>query len=382
MSQPHHYDRRILLCATGMSPQIVTETLYALALKREPAFVPTEVHLISTADGLERARLMLLSESRGHFHRLCRDYGLPPIAFDDAHLHGIRGDDGAVLPDIRTPDDNAAAADAISRLVAALTRDESAALHVSIAGGRKTMGYYLGYALSLFGREQDRLSHVLVAPEYESLSDFFYPTPEQAILINQRNQQPLDAARATVDLAEIPFVRLRDDLPESSLSGAGFVDAVRAAESSRTPARLHVLLQDRAIECNGHRVELSPQSFVFYAWIAERCWDEVEPGGIVAMTEFNDPGNTLRRGLQGFGQRVFANEYAPGYEHWRMWNPDDYSGPGNDWIYQRFNDVNKRLESALGRRGARPFLLVSERIRGTRRGYRLALAPEQIDIVE
>lgn len=37
------------------------------------------------------------------------------------------------------------------------------------------MGYYLGYALSLYGRAQDRLSHVLVTERYESLRDFFIP---------------------------------------------------------------------------------------------------------------------------------------------------------------------------------------------------------------
>ena len=52
-----------------------------------------------------------------------------------------------------------------------------ASLHVSIAGGRKTMGFYVGYALSLFARDQDRLSHVLVPPSLESRQDFFYPPP-------------------------------------------------------------------------------------------------------------------------------------------------------------------------------------------------------------
>ena len=43
--------RRILLCVSGMSPQIVTETLYALACARSPAWIPDEIHLISTRDG-------------------------------------------------------------------------------------------------------------------------------------------------------------------------------------------------------------------------------------------------------------------------------------------------------------------------------------------
>jgi CRISPR-associated protein (TIGR02584 family) len=54
----------------------VTETLYALALVREPAFVPTEILLITTARGKVNARLSLLSEEPGWFHRLRREFAL------------------------------------------------------------------------------------------------------------------------------------------------------------------------------------------------------------------------------------------------------------------------------------------------------------------
>jgi CRISPR-associated protein (TIGR02584 family) len=78
---PEHYPCRRLLCVSGLSPQIVTETLYALTVLSEPHFVPTEVHLLTTAEGADRARLTLLSEEPGWFHRLCKDYGLPEIRF-------------------------------------------------------------------------------------------------------------------------------------------------------------------------------------------------------------------------------------------------------------------------------------------------------------
>ena len=47
----HATPRKILLAVTGISPQIVTETLYALGCEAEEnpdAFIPTEVHLITT----------------------------------------------------------------------------------------------------------------------------------------------------------------------------------------------------------------------------------------------------------------------------------------------------------------------------------------------
>lgn len=160
---PESYPRRILLAVTGLSPQVVTETLYVLAVQAKPAFVPTEIHLITTRQGAEHARLNLLSRQIGWFHRLRADYALPEIAFHAKCIHVIPDAAGGELDDIRTPADNARAADFVTERVRALTSDPDCTLHVSIAGGRKTMGYYLGYALSLFGRGQDRLSHVLVS---------------------------------------------------------------------------------------------------------------------------------------------------------------------------------------------------------------------------
>jgi len=149
---PSSYPRRILLAVTGLSPQVVTETLHALAVTQSPAFVPTDIYLITTREGAERARLALLSEEPGWFHRLCRDFGLPEIRFNARHIHVLTTANGVDLDDIRTLEDNRRAADFITEQVRALTVDPNTALHVSIAGGRKTMGFYLGYALSLYGR--------------------------------------------------------------------------------------------------------------------------------------------------------------------------------------------------------------------------------------
>ena len=66
------------------------------------------------------------------------------------------------MTDIRSPEDNLSAADQVAKLIRELTNDPDRQLHVSLAGGRKTMSFYLGYALSIFGRDDDRLSHVLV----------------------------------------------------------------------------------------------------------------------------------------------------------------------------------------------------------------------------
>lgn len=269
-THPEAYPCRVLVAVTGMSPQVVTETIYALAADRSPAFVPTEVRLVTTQQGKELAESMLLDTHNGWFHRLRSDYNLPPIKFDAGCIHVIADASGTPLDDLRTPADNTAAADAITQLVCDLTHDESCALHVSIAGGRKTMGFYLGYALSLYGRRQDRLSHVLVSPTHESLRGFFYPTPASE-LIETREGGEVDARDGEVSLAEIPFVRMRDGLPEDLQEGKiRFHDAVDAAQRAIGPVELVIDLAGRRIRAGGRVVNLPPTQLAFLAWLARR----------------------------------------------------------------------------------------------------------------
>ena len=279
---PANYPRRILLAVTGLSPQIVTETLYALAVNpgHRPAFVPTEIHIVTTQQGCESARLTLLpSDKPGWFHCLCSDYGLKDIAFSVENIHILRDADGAELADIRTPRDNEAAADTITEWVRQFTADPDCALHVSIAGGRKTMGYYAGYALSLYGRAQDRLSHVLVSPPFESLPEFFYPTPDSRVIFSRDPKSPpLDARNATVTLAEIPFVSLRHGLPHRLLEGrARFSDSVDAARLTLGAPTLDIDLKGRRVRCSGKIFELPPTELAFLAWFARRAMQDHNP---------------------------------------------------------------------------------------------------------
>ena len=238
MKKPSEYSKRILLAVSGLTPQIVTETLYALAVSADDRFVPTEVHLISTNEGATRAKLLLLSEHPGWFHQLCEEYGLGGIHFPEENIHVVPDRGGMPLDDIRTADDNQCAADFITDQIRLLTADPDSALHVSLAGGRKTMGFYAGYALSLFGRRQDRLSHILAPTEFEFASDFFYPTTTRRV-IEGKDKRPLDTAEAKLMLAEIPFVSMRHGLPDSLLQGSSsYSEVVNAANAAIGPTEL------------------------------------------------------------------------------------------------------------------------------------------------
>jgi CRISPR-associated protein (TIGR02584 family) len=273
-TRPETYPRRILLAVTGLSPQIVTETVYALAVQRSPGrrFIPTSIHLITTGVGRRQAINNLLSEKPGWFHRLRADYGLPEIEFNPDCIHVALDATGRPMDDIRTPQDNERAADFITEKVRELTCDNGAALHVSLAGGRKTMGFYVGYALSLFARPQDRLSHVLVSAPYESHPDFYYPPPSERILqIGGQAPVALDAHVAEVSLAEIPIVSLRHGLPLQLLKGtATFKATVDSAQEALGPPELVLDPKNRCIRAAGRIIKLDPAQFALLAVLAYR----------------------------------------------------------------------------------------------------------------
>jgi CRISPR-associated protein (TIGR02584 family) len=360
---------RILLAVTGLTPQVVTETLYAL-WREAPQALPHEVHVLSTSEGATRARLALLSAQPGWFARLCADFSLPPIAFDETHIHTLCASDGQPLADIRSAADNAAAADQIADFVRRLTADDGTALHVSLAGGRKTLGFFAGYALSLWGRPQDRLSHVLVNEPFESSWEFFYPTPYERI-IQTRDGRIADCAGAQVSLADIPFVRLRHGLPAELRDGrASFAQAVAAAQGQLGPPRLVLHLRAQQVEAAGRHFALPPAELAFLAWFARRA----------------------QRGLPGLAcpsEGAPSPEHAQAYlaEYRRIRGPldDDAAtrkryaqGMGKAEFEERKSKLKRALLSALGAAAAAPYLVTGEGRRPMR--YRLPLPPEAVQI--
>ena len=132
--QPHQFAKRVLLTICGLTPQIVTETIFALATQQTPAFVPTEVKLVTTLDGAKRAIDTLLHNDRWFF-RLCEEYSLPKIEFSEESIVILRNSQVVELRDIRTVEDNEVAANQIVEQVRNLVNDPESALHVSTPRG-------------------------------------------------------------------------------------------------------------------------------------------------------------------------------------------------------------------------------------------------------
>ncbi|MFZ3028092.1 CRISPR-associated ring nuclease Csm6, partial [Rhodoferax sp.] len=265
------------------------------------------------------------------------------------------------------PADNRAAADFITAQVRAITADSGCALHASIAGGRKTMGFYLGYALSLFGRPQDRLSHVLVSEPFESSYDFFYPTPYSRVL-QTRDGQLADTAMAQVTLAEIPFVSLRHGLPTKLLAGvASFNDTVAAARAALAPAHLTLDLARQRILAAGREIALPPAELALLAVFARETLAGKLP--LSAPTKGVPDPAWAKRYLREY-VRITGNLADIEATERALKN-----GMDGEYFSARKSKLDKRLKTALGP-AAEAYRIHDG---GTRpRRYALALKPDAV----
>ncbi len=217
MSQPR---RNILVAVVGMTPQVVTETLYALEV--EQRIKVSETYVITTEEGKKN----ILGDKGLHsladeIARLSQIYECQLPTFSVEKNCITVEDESFQIADIDSAEKSLAFFNAMTEFVRNLSADSNSAIHCSIAGGRKTMGLAAGYAMSLFGRPQDTLSHVLASKELEDSKKFF-PEPGH------------DAEK--VVLVEIPFIRLRDfiDIELSKGSYSDFVSLAQARVDIRT----------------------------------------------------------------------------------------------------------------------------------------------------
>jgi len=164
--------REILIFVAGTTPQIITETLYGLILGKKPPLIPDEIFVLTTASGKKKIEEELIH--KGRLAAFQKEFSLDRVPFAEENIIVLTDFQGNPLDDIRGAEQNEAVGDLIADFIRKKAGDPASRLHCSLAGGRKTMSFYLGSALQLFGRPWDRLYHVLVSPEFESLPEFFY----------------------------------------------------------------------------------------------------------------------------------------------------------------------------------------------------------------
>lgn len=152
--------RVILLAVTGMSPAVLTETVWALAHEGS-AVIPDRVVVLTTLAGrqaIERELFSAVEPNGKTVWEQLRRAVLGPNAPEDSRL--ILDPPGVIaapnrtagrtypLEDIRRREDNSAAADFILDEVRRIVENPDMRLIASLAGGRKTMGALLYAAMT------------------------------------------------------------------------------------------------------------------------------------------------------------------------------------------------------------------------------------------
>ena len=264
--------KHVLISVVGLSPQVITETLYYYWCLASPPIPITEVFALTTLRGKQALENTLLGEN-GKLKSFSNDYNLPPIHFDLPNIHLLKGGNGQPLEDISSVIDNEALADQLFAFVRTLATSADICLHASIAGGRKTMGLYIGLAMQFYGRPGDTLSHVLVNPELEN-EQFFYPPPDGAdVALNDGRTIPADKIR--IELAEILLLILGEKIPFlRDHVDASYTELIQIAqrEYNALQAILPVVVNtfSRCLEIGEVIINLTPLELALYLFLAQR----------------------------------------------------------------------------------------------------------------
>jgi CRISPR-associated protein (TIGR02584 family) len=81
--------REILVAVAGLTPQVITETLFYLTQVRDPPVAIAEIHVLTMQPGRQRILTDLLTQHVGRFFTFCTEYNVDPttITFDANHIH-------------------------------------------------------------------------------------------------------------------------------------------------------------------------------------------------------------------------------------------------------------------------------------------------------
>lgn len=170
--------------------------------------------------------------------------------------------DSGDLDDLRSAQ---AYADHIMHIMREICSDPRTELHVSLAGGRKVSAALLALTISVCGRQQDRLSHVLIPGAVLANPDFFYPPPNRKDMMFG-DGSIVDLATVPVTLMDIPFPRLSRLFP----SGSREFSNVMAKISDRVShVRLTIDYRQGTICWDDRPISFPPALAGWLAWLAD-----------------------------------------------------------------------------------------------------------------
>lgn len=303
--------KNVLLAITGLSPAVLTETVWALSRLPVPV-IPDSVVVLTTIEGRKRLKEQLFGED--DLWRTLRaeilgagHEGDRRLDFDDSAacvkvFHRRTGKGREEMNDMNRLEDTGAVGDAIVTELWGWIRRPDHRVLASLSGGFKSMSALLYGAVSLLGRGHDRILHVLVDEPYDGRTEPFYywPNQPQQSLVSTLKSNPggFLAANGHPRLGGVEFAPLAELFDHYGFHAApSFSELAYACRYNiellrrKSPSLGHlVLIPDRlAIRVDKVEAKLPPVPFFLLLFLAE----------------------SARAGIRHDGARHAAEAYAP-----------------------------------------------------------------------
>ncbi len=220
--------QQVLICTMGDTPQIITETIWAL-LNQDPPWQPDRIDIVTTCyvnfEGkINIGRLVeQIFEADGAFKSLPWKGDIPAInvvvpkrTHPPTHIYESASsfkletlDNSNLLTDVDNGEDAMCMGEAIFACIRqAKLSNPPANIHVSLAGGRKTMSAHALMALTMLSDGKDRASHTLIPSVFENHPKFWHPdhNPDLELSTRPPNQITFTPShlRGKVSLFDVP----------------------------------------------------------------------------------------------------------------------------------------------------------------------------------
>jgi len=212
----------VLVCTLGRSPQVLVETVWALANQEQP-IIPDKIVAISMANYATEARRSIFCHGGG-WQLLLSNLRKAKIRFlgklDFADI-SVAADSQGEIDDLKSVEDNARCANYLFRLVREFT-DGSCPVRLifSLSGGRKSLSAIVTSTMSLLARPDDMLIHLIADEELEKDQKYHFPP-----------------GAVGYSLFQVPFIRTRGLLKRFDINQVNTFDECLRLTQGQVPCQ-------------------------------------------------------------------------------------------------------------------------------------------------
>ena len=253
--------KNILVAVSGLTPQVISETLYCLSVQKKIKI--DEIYVITTTEGKKNTEEYYFMNRKTNkkegpyslkeeIEKMCGQHKINVPVFSTKGNVIVASEENIKMHDVRTDKDNILFPNVITKILKKLTSDDRSILYCSLSGGRKTMSAYMGFALSIYAREGDKLFHVLASDDFEKTGRFY---PEK------KNNKDLI-------LSEVPFIKLRPVLNDKvDYKNKSYTEIIE--QSQKELERLNekgitIDIKKRTLNYKGNAVKFEPAHLALY----------------------------------------------------------------------------------------------------------------------